>query len=109
MVMRESLTTGGCDERPSEAAGRPGSGGVELRANRPFLLHRPADLSVGLGDRLDRHREALLVLLAHVRAGQQAVGGSAWLIAVADLLSEHNVPTDTIQEAAKPRGGGLWA
>ena len=83
--------------------------GVELRANRPFLLHRPADLPLGLGDRLNRHREALLVLLTEVRAGQQAVGGRVWLIAVADLLSECDARTDTICEAAKPRGGGLWA
>ena len=83
--------------------------GVQLRANRPFLLHRPATLPPGLGVRLDRHREALLVLLAEVRAGQQAVGGRAWLIAVACLLSDGDTRTDTIREAAKPRGGGLWA
>ena len=83
--------------------------GVELRANRPFLLHRPADLPLGLGARLDRHREALLVLLVHVRAGQKTVGDAPWLAAVADLLSECDVRTDTICEAAKPRGGGLWA
>jgi hypothetical protein len=83
--------------------------GVQLRANRPFLLHRPATLPPGLGARLDRHREALLVLLAEVQAGQQAVGGRGWLIAVASLLSVGDERTDTIREAAKPRGGGLWA
>ena len=89
--------------------GELAAAGVELRANRPFLLHRPSALPPGLGVCLDRHREALLVLLAEVRAGQQAVGGRAWLIAVASLLSVSDERTDTIREAAKPRGGGLWA
>jgi|GEM_PF-6089343 len=83
--------------------------GVELRGNRPFLLHRPAALAVGLGDRLDRHREALLVLLQHVRGAGDRVGDRAWLVAMARMLSGSATVTDTMREAAKPRGGGLWA
>ena len=30
--------------------------GVEVRGNRPFLLHRPRQLPLGLAERLDRHR-----------------------------------------------------
>jgi hypothetical protein len=83
--------------------------GVELRGNRPFLLHRPADLATDLGDRLDRHREALLVLLQSVRGGCDHVGDRAWLLAMVRMLSGSDGATDTMRGAAKPRGGGLWA
>jgi hypothetical protein len=83
--------------------------GVELRGNRPFLLHRPAALAVGLSERLDRHREALLVLLQYVRGGCDQVGDRAWLVAMARMLTGSAAVTDTMREAAKPRGGGLWA
>jgi hypothetical protein len=83
--------------------------GVEVRGNRPFLLHRPRQLPLGLAERLDRHREALLVLLQQVDAGVQPAGCGAWLIAVAGLLSGRVESTDTIRETEHRKEGDLWA